>query len=202
VRRSTVTVRCAVVIPRSSPSSPRSSLSSCEAPRHPAKLLVILRSSLSSCEAPRHPAKLLVILRSSSSSCEAPRHPRVSGDPVAAWVPAFAGMTGEAAGRTGEAAGRTGEAAGRTGEAAGMTGEAAGMTGEAVGMTKGIAVRGSANSLILARALRARGGTNDSNARQVPSRRLAFRCMGGAVNSPRVLGGSVWRAFAVLLTIR
>ena len=53
----------------------------------------------------------VVIPRSSSSS------PR-KRDPVAAWVPACAGMTGEAA-----------------------------------GMTKGIAVRGTADSLILARVL-------------------------------------------------
>jgi antidote-toxin recognition MazE-like antitoxin len=40
-----------------------------------------------------------------------------------------------------------------TGEAAGMTGKAAGMTGKAAEMTKGIAVRGSADPLILARVL-------------------------------------------------
>jgi hypothetical protein len=37
------------------------------------------------------------------------------------------------------------------------------------------------------RKLRARGAINESTARQVPSRCLAFWCMGGAVISPRVL---------------
>jgi hypothetical protein len=36
-------------------------------------------------------------------------------------------------------------------------------------------------------SVRTRGAINESNARQVPSRRLAFWCMGGAVISPRVL---------------
>jgi hypothetical protein len=112
VRRSTVTVRPAVVIPRSSSSSR-------EAARHPR-------------EAPRHPRSLS-------------RHPRPSGDPVAAWVPAFAGMTGHAAGLrcgTGHAAGREKQ---RNGRSCG--------TVEAAGMTKGIAVRGSADSLSPARVL-------------------------------------------------
>jgi hypothetical protein len=61
-------------------------------------------------------ARPAVVIPPSSSSSRA----------VAAWVPAFAGMTGEASGMTGEAAGVTGEAAGMTGEAAGMTGRSSG----------------------------------------------------------------------------